>query len=66
MTAPTDIDEAIDLAAVEPEEIVDDQGRKIRNRSPEDLQKLREMQSTAKGKPHFGMRFTKLVPPGAG
>lgn len=68
MAAPTDIDDAITDALVQPSEVTDSEGRKIKNRSIKELQDARDRETgtTAKAKPAFGLRFTKLIPPGAG
>jgi len=67
MAAPTDIDEAITQALTQPESVTDENGRTIKNRSIKDLQNARDREAlaTAAGKSHFGLRFIKLVPPGA-
>ena len=68
MAAPTDIDEAIAQALLEPAEITDENGRKIRNRTLKELQDARDREtSTAAARQnHMGLRFVKLIPPGAG
>ena len=68
MAAPTDIDEAIAQALLEPSEVTDDQGRKIKNRTLAELQDARDREAatTAARKNHMGLRFTQLIPPGAG
>jgi hypothetical protein len=67
MTAPTTAQEAIDQALLQPASVTEN-GRTITERPIKDLQDARdrEMSSTAGKKSHFGLRFTKLVPPGAG
>jgi hypothetical protein len=47
---------------------VAEEGRSVSNRDLRELQDARdrELAETAGKKPHFGLRFTKLVPPGAG
>ena len=63
MTQPTNAKEALEQAALEPKS-VSAGGRTIVNR---DLRELKEVaDQTAPGKPHFGLRFTKLIPPGGG
>jgi len=64
MATPEDLDEAIEQAELEPLEVTDDRGRTIRHRSLEELRAHKAAQSTAKAKNHFGLRFTKLQPPG--
>ena len=68
MAAPENIDEAIAQALLEPAEITDENGRKIRNRTLAELQDARDREAatTAARKNHLGMRFTQLIPPGAG
>lgn len=34
--------------------------------SPDELNKAKQFASPAKSKPHFGIRMTKLIPPGGG
>jgi hypothetical protein len=63
MATPEDIDEAIDQAVLNPA-AVSDQSQSITERSIKDLIDARERLSTAKAKNHFGLRFTRLKPPG--
>ena len=67
MAAPTTADEAVDQALLEPQ-TVSENGRTITNRSLAELQTARDRELTAATAPkrHFGLRFTKLVPPGGG
>ena len=66
MATPTTIDEAIDQALLLPASVTE-AGRKIEERSLKDLQDARDRESAnvAATKSHFGLRFIKLVPPGA-
>jgi len=66
MATPTTIDEAIDQALLLPA-IVTEAGRAITERPLKDLQDARDRETSnrAAAKPHFGLRFTKLIPPGA-
>ena len=66
MAAPTTPAEAVAAALLEPEEVTDANGRKIKNRKLAELQDARDRETSATAKPAFGLRFTKLVPPGAG
>jgi hypothetical protein len=63
MAAPTTIDEAIEQALLLPESTTD-QSQAIKERSLEDLLNARDRLSEADAKPHFGLRFTRLIPPG--
>lgn len=63
MAAPENIDEAIEQAVITPAS-VSDQGQSITERPLKDLLDARERLSTANAKNHFGLRFTRLVPPG--
>ena len=63
MTTPTNAKEALDQAALEPKSVTES-GRTIVNRDLRELAEIAKQQ--APGKPHMGLRFTKLVPPGGG
>jgi hypothetical protein len=63
MAAPVNINEAVEQAVVTPASVAD-QGQTITERPLKDLLDARDRLSTAKAKPHFGLRFTKLKPPG--
>lgn len=65
MTAPTTIDEAVDQALLLPASTTEN-GRTIVERPLKDLldARDRETAATAGKKAHFGLRFTKLIPPG--
>lgn len=63
MAAPTTIDEAIEQAVLAPDSVAD-QSQSIRERSLSDLLDARDRLSEADAKNHFGLRFTRLVPPG--
>ncbi len=68
MSLPTDPANAnIAVAATSPVSATFD-GQSVTDRSADDLIKLRNDQAgqTAMGKAAFGLRFTKIVPPGAG
>jgi len=66
MTAPTTVDEAIDQALLLPANTTE-AGRTITERPLKDLQDARDREAgnRAAAKAHFGLRFTKLIPPGA-
>jgi hypothetical protein len=64
MAAPQNIDEAIEQALLTPAEAAD-QSQSIKERSLKDLLNARDRLSEADAKPHFGLRFTRLIPPGA-
>lgn len=65
MTAPATIDEAVDQALLLPASTTEN-GRTIVERPLKDLldARDREKAATAGRKNHFGLRFTKLIPPG--
>lgn len=65
MAAPTTPQEAVDQALLQPASVTEN-GRTIVNRTLKDLQDARDRETarSADGKNHFGLRFTKLVPPG--
>jgi hypothetical protein len=63
MTTPTTAKEALEQAALEPKS-VSESGRTIVNRDLRELADIAKQQ--APDKPHFGLRFTKLIPPGGG
>ena len=65
MAAPTDIDEAIEQALTQPAS-QSEGDRTITERPLKDIQDARdrEVGNRASAKSHFGLRFTKLVPPG--
>jgi hypothetical protein len=67
MARPTTPQEAVDEAFLQPKS-VSEEGRSFTNRDLRELQDARdrELAETAGKKNHFGLRFTKLVPPGAG
>lgn len=67
MAAPTDIDEAIEQALTQPAS-QSENGRTITERPIKDLQDARDRETgnRAAAKSHFGLRFTKLIPPGGG
>ena len=66
MATPTTIDEAIDQALLLPASVTE-AGRTITERPLKDLQDARDREACSRvtAKAHFGLRFTKLVPPGA-
>jgi hypothetical protein len=66
MATPTTIDEAIDQALLLPASVTE-AGRVITERPLKDLQDARDREAGNRAalKSHFGLRFTKLVPPGA-
>lgn len=66
MATPTDIDEAIAQALLLPESVTE-AGRTITERPLKDLLDARDRESgnVAAEKNHFGLRFIKLIPPGA-
>jgi len=65
MATPTNVDEAIDQALLLPASVTE-AGRTITERPIKDLQdaRTREVGKRAAAKAHFGLRFTKLIPPG--
>jgi hypothetical protein len=65
MATPTTIDEAVDQALLLPASVTE-AGRTITERPLKDLQDARDREAgnVAATKSHFGLRFTKLVPPG--
>ena len=65
MTAPTTAQEAVDQALLQPK-TVSENGRTITNRDLKELQDARDREASSTGKNHFGLRFTKLIPPGGG
>ena len=67
MTAPTTAQEAVDQALLQPKS-ASERDRSITNRDLKELQDARDREtaSTSGAKNHFGLRFTKLVPPGGG
>jgi hypothetical protein len=67
MAAPTTPQEAVDQAILQPASVTDN-GRTIVNRPLKELQDARDREAaaTAGAKNHFGLRFTKLVPPRGG
>ena len=65
MTAPTTAQEAVDQALLQPK-TVSEHGRTITNRDLKELQDARDRENASTAKNHFGLRFTKLVPPGGG
>jgi len=67
MTAPADINEAIEQALTQPASVTEN-GRSITERPIKDLQDARDREAgnRAAAKPHFGLRITKLIPPGGG
>ena len=66
MAAPTTIAEAIDQALLLPASM-EEAGRTITERSIKALQDARDRETGNRAalKAHFGLRFTKLIPPGA-
>ena len=66
MATPTTIDEAIDQALLLPASVTE-AGRTITERPLKDLQDARDREACNRvtAKAHFGLRFTKLIPPGA-
>jgi hypothetical protein len=68
MAAPTTIDEAIEQAALGPASVTNADGQTVVSKDIQQLLDARNDQSaqTAAGKPQFGLRMTKLVPPGGG
>jgi len=67
MAAPTTVSEAVEQSALGPKR-VQVRGDSVEQHSIEDLIKAARYLSgeTAATKTTFGLRFTKLVPPGAG
>ena len=67
MARPTTPQEAVEQAFLTPKSVAEE-GRSVSNRDLRELQDARdrELAETAGKKNHFGLRFTKLVPPGAG
>lgn len=67
MAAPNTIDEAIEQVALGPKRVRIGQ-QEVEQPDIDQLVKAAQYgkSSTAAGKSHFGLRFTKLVPPGAG
>lgn len=61
----SDLSQRIEEVAAGPAEVQSDAGR-VREQSLEDLVKADQhlAANTAAGKPHRGLRFTRLVPPG--
>ena len=66
MAVPTTIDEAIDQALLLPA-VMTEAGRTVTERPLKDLLDARDRMTGNQAviKPHFGLRFTKLIPPGA-
>lgn len=66
MATPETIDEAIEQALLLPASVTE-AGRTITERPLSDLQNARDRETgnRAAAKAHFGLRFTKLIPPGA-
>jgi hypothetical protein len=66
MATPETIDEAIEQALLLPASVTE-AGRTITERPLSDLQDARDRETgnRAASKAHFGLRFTKLIPPGA-
>lgn len=67
MTAPTTAEEAVQQAALNAKSVTQSNDSvSVTERSAEDLLKLAAAQAgqTSASKPHFGLRMTKLVPPG--
>ena len=67
MAAPTTIEEAVAQALLQPDRLID-KDREVHNRPLKDLLDARDRVAAANAavKPHFGLRFTQLVPPGGG
>lgn len=65
MATPTTPDEAVDQALLLPASVTE-AGRTVTERPLKDLQDARDREAgnAASLKSHFGLRFTKLVPPG--
>lgn len=68
MAAPTTVEEAIEQNALGPASVTNADGQSV---SAKDIDQLIEADKylkaqTAAVQPHFGLRFSKLVPPGAG
>lgn len=68
MTAPTTAAEAIEQAALGPKSVTTKDGTTVIARDVDDLIKSDNHAAgkTAATKRHFGIRFTKLIPPGGG
>lgn len=64
---PDEIDELIDTVAAGPKSVAVD-GRSATSQNLSDLKDIRNDRAAqaASGKGHFGLRFTRLVPPGCG
>lgn len=67
MAAPADSESAVEQAALGPKRVTID-GETVEQYTIDELIKAANFADgqTAKTKPAFGLRFTKLVPPGAG
>ena len=67
MAAPTTPAEALEQALLQPKSVTEN-GRTIVNRDLSEIQDAidRDSAGTAGDKNHFGLRFTKLIPPGGG
>jgi hypothetical protein len=63
MPTRDEIDEALSDAISEPKSASDDAGRSVTNHSLKELADLRDRVAPTSGR---GLRFTKLIPPGAG
>lgn len=66
MAAPTTADEALEQALYGPKRVTNSDGQTVEARDADDLIKLRDALNNGSSQPHFGMRITQLVPPGAG
>lgn len=67
MSTPTNAKQAAEQAALGPKRVrVGNQ--EVEQFSPKELreQAIAEKADSAASKPHFGIRFTKLIPPGGG
>lgn len=69
MSNPTTPQEAIESAALAPKKVAVD-GQSVEEHSIRDLieadRYLAAKRAAANSRPHFGLRFTKLIPPGGG
>lgn len=68
MATPTTPAEAIEQAALGPKSVTTKDGTNVTARDMDELIKADNHVAgkTAASKPHFGLRMTKLIPPGGG
>ena len=68
MAAPTTIDEAILQNALGPASVTNADGQTVVSKDIDQLEQARAALATtgAASKPAFGLRMTKLIPPGGG